>query len=178
MSLYTVYNMMLLLSLMPHLSFHLDMLLLMILMLYNNFMPYIVLSFLMDNNIMLDIAFVMSHSLLSYNTHFMLSYNLSVMHSLDMFMLHLMLILHMPYNYLLIHLHYMIMPHNSYNYLRLYYMLLLLIIYIFMLHSSDMLLLIMSYIFMLHNTATLSHNTSYSHLMLSFIMLSLSHSLH
>ena len=154
--------MLLLLLIMPHLYTRLDMLSGLLLTLDNNILLYILLSFLMDNNFMLDIASVMSHSLLSYNTHFMLSYNLSVMHSLDMFMLHLMLILHMLYNCLLIHLHYMIMLHNSYNYLCLYYMLLLLIIYIFM----------------LHNTASLSHNTSYSHLMLSFIMLSLSHSLH
>ena len=174
---YTVYNIMLLILLISHLSFMSDML----------------LSFLLDNNFLLDIVSVNMLPLMLYNIMSLPLYMRSFMLHY-MFMLHSHLMLHISYylvlplfhlfhsihnlySHMLIMLYYIFMLHMHYMSSYSYYMLSLVLLN-FMLHSSDMLLLIMYYMFMFHMPVMLSHSMLYSHSMLSFIILLHLHSLH
>ena len=140
---------MLLILLISHLSFNLDML----------------LAFILDNNFLLDIVSghmlpLMLYNIMSlplYMHSFMLHY-MFMLHSLLMLhisyylvspLFHLFHSIHNLYSHMLIMLYYIFMLHMHYNFIYSYYMSLLVLLNI-MLHSSDMLLLIMYYMFMFH----------------------------
>ena len=157
MSLYMTYNIMLPLSLMPHLSFNSDMSFRYSITLYNIFMHYMYLSFIPHNNFMLDMSSDYMLSPVSYNIHHLLLYMNSLMHYYT-FMLLLMLISHIGLD-----THSSLMPLSNIN-MKHYYNYSysccrpsLMNLSMFMLHMSDMRMLNLYYIFMPHMSASLSH---------------------